>query len=381
MCVSDTDVNTSRSWPSRILHLVDGSVGDHVSPRLDHVEDLVVDRPHDVILTVGGPPTGTHGALPLQSRLPELGSGVLGSLLKRRQLGSAGFDVVHAWGIHSAMLSAGLQRKQSLAITVDGFDASDSQARRAAAVMLSGRGACSFGSTRSMEQAVGLAGGHRFGSGGEEIICPVMNPGRFHDRDEDMRRSWGAGSDTMVMGVIGSPMEQLNLFDFGSMAPRCSMFHQHVVLVVSSRASRRGDLVRWLASAGLDVELVFDDRIDAIHTIASSLDMAVAPSSVACRSRICDVAPILAAAAAGVPVVLGVNHPAAEYADRNALIHPSVMHGEHQATKWLIERLDEACPADREAWRKQWARHLAELGALYERAMSLSGASRVTAAS
>ena len=381
MNVSESDLHAFRAWPSRILHLVDGSVGNKASVQLDHVEDLTADRPHDVVVTVGGSTAGRDGALPAQSRLPGLRSSLLKSLLRKRQWGPAGFDVVHAWGIRSAPMVAGLHQHQPVAITVDGFDASDPQAARAASVMLSGRAACSFGSTRSMEKAVELAGGSRRGSGGEEIICPIMDPDRFDERDEDLRRRWGADSKTMVMGMIGSPMEQLNLIDFGSMASRCSMFHEHVVLVVSSRATRRGDLVRWLAGAGLDMELVFDDRIDAIHSIAHSLDMAVAPSSMACRNRICDVAPVLAAASAGVPVVLGVNHPAAEYSSHNALIHPSVMHGEHQATKWLVERLEESPVVDRGVWQNLWTRHLGAVGKLYERAMSLSGASRVTAAS
>lgn len=376
-----SEMNARKAWPSRVLHLVDGTRGRQSSLWLDHVEDLISDRPDDVIIMVGGSACGRYGRVSDLPMLPGLGSNVLKRVLGKKQWSSASFDVVHAWGIRSASLASGLDHSQALAVTVDGFDLSDSQAVRAASVMLSGRAACSFGSTLSMEQAFELVGGSRRGSGGEEIICPILNPAGFHDRDENLRLSWGADADTMVMGIIGSPMDRLNLFDFASMASRCSMFHSHVVLVSPTGGSRRGDLVRWFDGVGLEASLVFDDRLESIQRVACSLDMAIAPSAVACRSRICDVAPVLGAASAGVPVILGVNHPALEYSTRNHLIHPSVMHGEHEATKWLIGALARNVAVDNGSRLEHRDRYLDGLKSLYERAASLSGSSRLIAAS
>jgi len=381
MTVRDSEVTASGAMPSRILHLVDGSRSDGPSACMDHVKDLISDRSDDVLLSVGGLPDGVHGTLPAGARFPFFQSGLLKSLLKRRRWGDAGFDVVHAWGLRSAALVAGLDRRQAVAISIDGFDASDPQAAVAASTMFSGRAACAFGSNRSLERAWALVGGSRRGAGGEEIIEPVLNPDRFQARSEILRQSWGADSKTTVMGIIGSPMEHLNLLDYGSMSPRCCMFHDHFMLLASSRGARRGDLVRWLGCAGLDVELVFDDRIDSIEEVAGSLDMAVAPSAIAVRNHVCDAAPAIAAASAGVPVVLGVGHPAGDYSGRHPLLHHSLMHGEHAATKWLSENMREKVEIEPDAWQERWAGYLQNLDTLYQRAISLSGASRFIAAS
>ena len=381
MVVPGSELNESGVNSLRILHLVDGSRSERASTRLEHVQDLTDGRPDDVVVSVGGSPDGVHGSLPGGARFPWSRSGLFKSLLRKRHWGEAGFDVVHAWGVRSAAMAAGLESGQPVTITLDGFDASDPMAASAASMMLSGRAASAFGSSHSLERASALVGGTRRGSGGEEIIEPILNPDRFHVRDERLRQSWGADSDTLVMGIIGSPIEQLNLFEHCSMGPRCSMFHDRIVLVASSRGARRGDLVRWLDGAGLGMELVFDDRIESIEHVAASLDVAVATSSIACRNRVCDVAPAIAAAAAGVPVVLGVDHPAGEYSSQHPLLYPCVPHGEHEASKWLARRFVEKMPADGQAWRDRWAGYVQDLAILYQRAMSLSGDSSFIAAS
>ena len=381
MNLLDSELKESGVNSLRILHLVDGSRSELASSRLEHVQDLISDRPDDVLISVGSSPDGIHGSLPDSPRFPWSRSGPLKSLLRKRHWGEAGFDVVHAWGIRSAAMAAGLESRQPVTITIDGFDASDSRASCAASMMLSGRAASAFGSSRSLERASALLGGARRGSGGEEIIEPILNPDRFHVRDEAMRQSWGAYSDTLVMGIIGSPIEQLNLFEHCSMGPRCSMFHDHIVLVASSRGARRGDLIRWLDGAGLGVELVFDDRIESIERVAGSLDVAVVTSSIALRNRVCDVTPAIAAASAGVPVVLGVDHPAGEYSSQHPLLYPCMPHGEHEASKWLAKRLAEKMPVDAQAWQDRWAGYIQDLAILHQRAISLSGDRSFTAAS
>ena len=57
------------------------------------------------------------------------------------------------------------------------------------------------------------------------------------------------------------------------------------------------------------------------------------------------------------------------------------MHGEHAATKWLSDNMQEKVEIEPDAWQARWADYLQKLGALHQRAISLSGASRFIAAS
>ena len=380
MTASASEANSSKMWPGRIVHLVDGSRGNGSSGMLHHVEELILERPQDRIALVGGTSAARYGRLSVHSKFSGFQSSGLKRFILKTMQGSNPPDIIHAWGISSAALVSELPSSQAIAISVDGFDSAHQDAHRAAAVMLSGRAAATFGSRRSLKVAMDLVGGNRVGSGGEVVVCPVRDPERVHARDEELRQSWGATPESKILGIIGSPMEHLNLFDFGSIGPRYSVFQPHVILIASSRGARRGDFIRWLESAGLGVELVFDDRIELTHRVVKSLDMAVAPSSMACRHRICDVAPVLATASAGIPVVLGVDHPADDLAN-HPLVHRSVMHGEHMATKWLVKTLGDAPSVEHACGVRQRETYLQELAALYDRAASLSGASSVTAAS
>jgi hypothetical protein len=56
----------------------------------------------------------------------------------------------------------------------------------------------------------------------------------------------------------------------------------------------------------------------------------------------------MAAVAAGIPVMLGEDHPASQWAADEPLIRPEASRDETAATKWLFHRADESVESVRQ---------------------------------
>ena len=372
---------TDSSQPM-VLHLHDFDT----CPAL--LEDVREMRPRDLFISVGDPAASSGPVLsPARNRMFSSGDNGLVRLLKHLDSRSARVGCIHAWGMRSTSMLLRAPEGIRLISTIDGYRSDVPEAKTVATVLRTGRVDSLLGSCATQRAVADCLGDVVRRTGQEQVVCPVLDPDRIACRDDDLRARWGAESGSLVMGVVGRPMNTLNLMDQCGLAVRCSLLGRHVVMLVSSNAQRRGDLVRWLEDACPEVQLVFDDVIERTHEVASSLDVAIAPAAVGYRTRICDVGPIMTMLAAGRPVILGDGHPAAEYADREDLLRIGQSHDQHESTRWLMDRLDSGSgQAERDRAKRRYEHFCTVLLSSYPQAMEgachdSSGSSRSMAAS
>ncbi|MCH2132288.1 MAG: hypothetical protein MK116_00925 [Phycisphaerales bacterium] len=364
-----------RTGSGRVLHLVDSD--DPVGGSGGPLGDLLADRPTDRVLAVG------HGDHPdAVARLIPAGRRMLGSrgrelarVLRALALSGEHFDVIHAWGTRPTAMIGSLRGGPAGVVTLDSFLMDGTAATDAAVALRSGRLESMFGSRRAQAAAFELGGSSSSRSGRERVACPCVNPDRLADRREELRHRWAVDDDALVIGVIGEPMPAINLRDLAGLSVRCSLLGRETIVVASSRASRRGDVVRWIEGAGPTVRLVLDDIVERTREVARGLDVALAPGLMGQRTRVAGVAPVMTAVAAGLPVILGDGHPAAECAEWEPLLCPDRSHDEHGATCWLMARLD-AGPGDAaDRAQDRFDRYRQAVNACYARAVSAVAAS------
>ncbi|MDG2423639.1 MAG: hypothetical protein P8M22_06655 [Phycisphaerales bacterium] len=373
-----TTENSNDVRPNRVLHLVDGVDAGGLGGASGSLRDLLEDRSHDLVVCVGGQHrTDMMPRLtPARQRFLSFGDGGLSRLLRHIESTDGRVDAVHAWGMRGTALLMQCPPGKIQVVSMDGFQADAPEARAAATVMRAGRVESLLGSYQTQRVISNMLGSGTCLSGRERIASPAANPALLAKRSDELRCQWGARSDSLVIGLVGSPMGHLNLKDQCGLPTRCSLLGRHVVMLASSKGSNRGDLIRWMEKASPQVDLVFDDIIERTREVASSLDAAIAPSSTGFRTRTCDVDPVMCVVAAGRPVVLGVGHPAGEYADREDLIRAGAEHDQHQSTRWLMAHLESSARQDvHERARMRFEGYVNAVEQLYKRAAAATGQS------
>jgi glycosyltransferase involved in cell wall biosynthesis len=122
-----------------------------------------------------------------------------------------------------------------------------------------------------------------------------------------LRREWGAGDATLVVALIGQPVEWTDAMRGAIALGRAVKAGRRAMLVVHSRARSRAIAQNWARRLGLSRHLVIDDRVERPWRIASGLDACVATMSVGGAGEagpwMPGDLPLAAAMAEGLPVM------------------------------------------------------------------------------
>ncbi|MBG80121.1 MAG: hypothetical protein CMJ39_05350 [Phycisphaerae bacterium] len=336
----------SRRSDFRVLHVVDHVMQDQRPAILDRILEQ---RPDDEILTL---PPGGHAGQPswLMSVRWILGGddGGISLLINRARAEGRPFSLIHGWGTRALSLVGYTGGCGGRLATIDSFVSDAPAATQASNVLRSGRLPVFVSSDIAWRSAMQLTGPAGIRTGRDQLHCPVVHPDQLASDRDEVRARWNVGSDTMVIGLLGNPMCEINLRDLSGIPVRCRILGRDPVLVISSTGARRGDLLRWMERVAPEIRIVVDDALDCSRDVVAAMDVVLAPSAMGRETRICSVEPVMAAVAAGLPVILGDDHPASEWAHEEPLIFVDASHDEHAAIQWLFTRAEESMESIRQ---------------------------------
>ena len=325
---------------NRVLHVVDHSSDGHRPAVLERILDQR--RDDEMLPLASGGRVGQPAWLMSARWILGGDDGGVSAAIKVARAEGRPFRLIHGWGARALSLVGYAQGCDGRLATIDRFLSDAPAAMQASNVLRSGRVSVTFSSARARYSMMQLAGPATNHTDADQLHCMAVHPDQLSDHRQHVRNHWGVGPEAMVIGLLGDPMSEINLRALSGIPVRCRILGRDAVIVMSSSGARRGDLIRWMERVAPGLRMVIDDALDRPRDVVKAMDLVLAPAAVGRQSRICSVEPVMAAVAAGVPVMLGEDHPASEWAADEPLIWPEASADEHAATKWLFSRTAES---------------------------------------
>lgn len=269
----------------RILHLLDsGSPGVGATllrlaaeplsriRSIEHVA-IVVGNEQDVALAERcGVPVA--GRIPAPLRRPLLGRRALRSTLEHFREAGRGVDLIHTWSADSLLAALSIAPDVRLLATLP-IGPVAGLSTTALALALEQRPAALTALTPQIASEFGLAG---IADDRIRVIEPAVNPGMLAGRDaarHALRQRWGAGSRTLVLGLLAEPPRWSDARLGATIATIVALAGYEVKLVTHSSAMRRSETHRWLRDAELEEILVVEDQLAEPWSIVHGLDAAL----------------------------------------------------------------------------------------------------------
>ncbi len=199
---------------------------------------------------------------------PVLGRRALRALLKARAQGGAGYDLLHAWTLSSAVAAAMVAgRRPVLAMAPTGITD-----RRADLRLLGRQGVPILAATAAVQSELIAAGYQR---DLVTVVPPAVDPGAIVTEARGLlRESWDADETTMVVGLLSELDDDVDGVHAMHAAARFALTGREIRIVLHHRPAEWS--LRWqLPKVGLPGLVVVDDRVIEPWRIVAGLDAAV----------------------------------------------------------------------------------------------------------